>query len=155
MVRATWHLTIPFRRWGDQFDAQAGAVALAMVKRAPVWCPNREQTGLEIFRRDGLIHDRMPGNGGERGRDLVVAVRDGAGQRVCFTGVCGGIAENNRCGSTDIASVDKGKAAGPHGSCKTSFAHDVLQLCPHLFDLRVQDRHLLRLAIVDNSAKTF
>ena len=41
---------------------------------------------------------------------------------VCFTGVCGGIAENDRCGSADIAGVDEGETVAPHRSYKPSFA---------------------------------
>ena len=64
----------------------------------------------------------MAGNSGECSRDLVVAVRDGPGQGVCFTGVCGGIGENDRCGSADIAGVDEGETVAPHRSYKPSFA---------------------------------
>jgi hypothetical protein len=53
---------------------------VGQVKRAPAWNARREQTGLEILRRDWLIHDRMACNSGERSRDLVVAVRDGSDQ---------------------------------------------------------------------------
>ena len=35
--------------------------------------------------------------------------------------MCGGIVENDRCGSTDIAGVDEGKTVAPHRSCEPSF----------------------------------
>ena len=53
---------------------------MGQVKRAPAWNPSREQTNLEILRRDWLIRDRMACNSVSWSR------KTGQGAKVYSTG---------------------------------------------------------------------
>ena len=125
--------------WRDGILGGAvGGRNVGQIESAPVWNSRCEQTGLGIFWRDRLVHDRMASNSGERGRDLVVAVRYRAGQRVCLAGVCGGVAENDRCGSANIAGVDQGKTGAAHRSGKPSFMSDRMGSAQQILHIEVR-----------------
>jgi hypothetical protein len=117
----------PVLRWftaniGSIIGGAVGGGDVGEIKRAPAWNARREQPRFIGLRRDWLIRDSSSGDDGERSRDLVVAARNGPGERIGLTGVRDGVAEHDRCGGADVAGVNKWKTIVSHRSCKSSLS---------------------------------
>jgi hypothetical protein len=117
---------LPVLRWftaniGSIIGGAVGGGDVGEIKRAPAWNARREQPRFIGLRRDWLIRDSSSGDDGERRRDLVVAARNGPGERIGLTGVRDGVAEHDRCGA-DVAGVNKWKTIVSHRSCKSSLS---------------------------------